>query len=508
VEVDKIVQDAEPEGFKMRFGDWGKSDGQTHQIKTDKETQKMDIDILYSIPENFILNHQLVEETMQTVNNYLEAFTIFVYQRGKFLLLPESERGHFFQKDSYAFLCVYRAPKKALKRLIDHSIDISDVPELLNIEEIEEEDDLQCVVYFCQSRQASRVAFSTFKLSTQKEMEDLVKEMYGCEVRVEIVEYGREPFALLAHLENNFVMHMGSRLDPYVSKDRFYQIRSDFRYGTVRSYEVLKTEMILSGTDCIYVRSNTAGSYLYKGPKVKAWTFDVALELGSKAADFFLSRDSYGSDFKDANEIAEPLELTAGDNIDEPSETRCRIVDSEDPIPEFLEIVDLSRYLAPDMPNVRPLFFVCNTTSGYFKVHRLFHFTQTDLKSDSCVFIDTGFPDPIYCWFGRDTSEIVRKLTKYCIDIWLTTLQDGRLFESDSESPRFRNFNAFLVDSMRRRSSTEGSKSVLISNDGEEKVEFKSFFQAWDRHLLSIPNPGNSFTRVQHLNKPEVTVVT
>jgi len=44
-------------------------------------------------------------------------------------------------------------------------------------------------------------------LTTQKEMEELVKRMYKCPLKVKLVDYGMEPFALLAHLENSYTLH-------------------------------------------------------------------------------------------------------------------------------------------------------------------------------------------------------------------------------------------------------------------------------------------------------------
>jgi hypothetical protein len=44
-------------------------------------------------------------------------------------------------------------------------------------------------------------------------MEELVKRMYKCPLKVKLVDYGMEPFALLAHLENLYTLHHGSRLN-------------------------------------------------------------------------------------------------------------------------------------------------------------------------------------------------------------------------------------------------------------------------------------------------------
>eukprot|EP00842_Homolaphlyctis_polyrhiza_P003903 jgi/Hompol1/4513/HPOL_003677-RA len=215
----------------------------------------VDVKALYAPPPNLDFDSLMIEETIEHANIILQAFTCFVYSRGRFVQLPEAERGHFFSHDAYVFL---------------------------------------------------RLAFSTFKLKTQYEMEQLVEQMYDSPVRVVQVEQGREPIALLAHLNNMYVLRSGSRTDwllrmeakvaaaaaasshvsstssseetadnkigtvklrPAAGKSQaspavaaLFHIRTDLRYKTTRAIEVPATAESLVSRDCFFLQSLDAAS--------------------------------------------------------------------------------------------------------------------------------------------------------------------------------------------------------------------------------------------------------
>ncbi|KAJ1567095.1 hypothetical protein HK405_007183, partial [Cladochytrium tenue] len=142
---------------------------------------------------------------------------------------------------------------------------------------------VECVVYFWVGRRASKLALSTFRFHSQAEIEGLVRELYGCPVRVVVTEEGREPLALLAHVQNRVVVHRGPRTTllrkrrvaaaveeadiaaevatPAVvangdsmpaSHALLFQVRADARFQTARAVEVAAHAEALVSRDCFF----------------------------------------------------------------------------------------------------------------------------------------------------------------------------------------------------------------------------------------------------------------
>ena len=441
---------------------------------------KMDIDTLYMVPVN---NHPDMDEInlkMQIVNNYLVTFSTFVFQKGKFMPLPERERGHFFSNDAYIFLCVYRAVEEDLYKLIDHSIENPETPDISD--EYSDEDDIamHCVVYFCQSARASKVAHSTFKLSTQKELEALISEKFACPFTVEIVEYGREPFALLAHLENDYVMHNGSRTKAAKDPTTFYQIRTDFRYGSTRAYEVKIDELVQTSIDCLYVQS-LPDCFLCKGDNVKSSAFDAALELSQRIYNFNTPKAK-----ESESATLDPFACSEDSQVDKYD---FRIIDGSNIPEDLIKLIGPKSFAPIHVPNIRPRFFECSTKLGYFGVERMTHFTQKNLFPESCVIIDLGNPDPVFFWIGANASEQIIKFSRYCMDLWLATCQDGRSMNDGMK--RLKTFRSFQI----AEPKVEAEKVFITVHQGKEPPRFKAFFQGWDDYLLDVNEPGSLFSR-------------
>ncbi|KAJ1553646.1 hypothetical protein HK405_007321, partial [Cladochytrium tenue] len=142
---------------------------------------------------------------------------------------------------------------------------------------------VECVVYFWVGRRASKLALSTFRFHSQAEIEGLVRELYDCPVRVVVTEEGREPLALLAHVQNRVVVHRGPRTallrkrrvaaaagvpgtvaaetTPAVATNGdsmpapnalLFQVRADARFQTARAVEVAARTEALVSRDCFF----------------------------------------------------------------------------------------------------------------------------------------------------------------------------------------------------------------------------------------------------------------
>lgn len=66
----------------------------------------------------------------------------------KFIRLPEEEMGIFYTKECYVFLCRYCIPPDDEEQTNSEQVVISDTPS---------EEEIQCVVYFWQGRDASNM---------------------------------------------------------------------------------------------------------------------------------------------------------------------------------------------------------------------------------------------------------------------------------------------------------------------------------------------------------------
>ncbi|ORX41676.1 hypothetical protein BCR36DRAFT_179495 [Piromyces finnis] len=196
-----------------------------------------------------------------------------------------------------------------------------------------------------------------------------------------------------------------------------------------------------------------------------------------------------------------------------------------------------------------PRFFKCDCSQGYFSAREIENFCQYDLSDDSCIILDSNSPGKIYVWIGRNSSDVVRKLTQKSVEVWLTNIDDGRWYDSNfltlsknsDEAPTTTNnsinnikqtqnetesdnshtsniqekkeddiiekLNNCLeedpyIKRMRERRERKTKKApkksdVVIEYQGEESIDFKSFFFGWSEEVSKNINydPGNSYIK-------------
>lgn len=239
-----------------------------------------------------------IKETIRHANGLLQNFSIFVFSGGKFVLLPDEERGHFWNGDAYVFLCVYKMEQEqerqnrendnnellkkdtlvakdegsvtALKSSNDGEEVVDDDCDNEEEEGEEEMDNgsMECVVYFWQGRLAHRLAISTFKFKTQAEMERLMQDLYGCPVKVVYLDPGKEPIALLAHLNNTFILHSGSRKEFAQRMDSL--ILSDSQHQEEDEY--IENQQLSSGQSRIATTAAATVAAIEKTLTYQIWT--------------------------------------------------------------------------------------------------------------------------------------------------------------------------------------------------------------------------------------------
>ncbi|TPX58024.1 hypothetical protein PhCBS80983_g03422 [Powellomyces hirtus] len=524
VGLHKLMDEHESEVFKLRFPDWDTTAHEVNweEVKSPNQMDglsprtaavaastgiRVDVRALYAAAApHDVTTSAGVEGTLQHANGLLQQFSAFVYTKGRFVQLPEVERGHFFTDDAYVFLCVYRLEEererarrveKELKRRRTRGGSSSvtsqqqqhqqdDHPSSASSSERGDNDDggddngggdergLECVVYFWQGRLASRLAYSTFKFKTQGEMEQLVRHMYGCDVRVAFLEQGKEPVALLAHMGNAVVMHRGKRADWLVARakkdkqqhgpPRMYHIQTDVRYKTTRAVQVPLQHSSLVSRDCFYIHvpdghnndstlisaengaTPTTSSYLWRGKgaskdeyrKAESMVGKILIVAGTGAevtlpntpsADDHLTLTTHVP----AIQGAEPpglLALLLPDHYPPASTPQ-----TSQP-PSTQQQLRRHRRAALARPRIHtgteyyyvppPRFLRCSCASGYFAVEEVVHWAQVDLHTDSCVILDPGAPRALWVWVGQGASDVVRKLCRKSVEVWLQRLDDGR----------------------------------------------------------------------------------
>lgn len=154
--------------------------------------------------------------------NYdLEAMECLVLEDKKFVRLPEEEFGIFYSGDSYVFFCKYVIPPDDE----DENAEQAAPPPA----RFSKEDEIQCIVYFWQGRDAGNMGWLTFTFTLQKKF----KAMFSDALEVIRIQQQQENLKFMAHFKRKFIIKTGKRKDalepPNAKKDRveFYHLRSN-----------------------------------------------------------------------------------------------------------------------------------------------------------------------------------------------------------------------------------------------------------------------------------------
>lgn len=159
--------------------------------------------------------------------NYdLEAMESFVLENKKFVRLPDEELGHFYSDECYVFLCRYCIPVEDDEDEEEEDAERAGASKGKN--KPPPEDEIQCVVYFWQGRNAGNMGWLTFTFTLQKKF----KSMFGEELEVVRIHQQQENLKFMAHFKRKFIIHYGRRKQKQLAPDgkqavRFFQLRSN-----------------------------------------------------------------------------------------------------------------------------------------------------------------------------------------------------------------------------------------------------------------------------------------
>lgn len=324
---------------------------------------------------------QLIEEW----NEDLDGMESFVLEGKKFVKLPENEVGIFHSGDCYVFLCRYWIPADIPEEEEDDDADIT-------------EDEMKCVVYFWQGRDAGNMGYLTFTFSLQKKFEALFKD------KLEVVRthQQQENLKFMSHFKRQFVIRKGRRKLP----------NDPPKKPSIELFELRANGGIIS-TRCIQIRPdssmlNSCFCFILMVPfECDDLSGVVYVWVGSKAdhEDAKLAEDIAYTMFKDNYTIQM---INEGE---EPENFFWVGIGGEKTYDTNADFMDYARL------------FRCSNEKGYFAVsEKCADFCQDDLADDDVMILDNG--QNVFLWVGKKTSDVEIKLSFKSAQVYIQHLRN------------------------------------------------------------------------------------
>lgn len=172
------------------------------------------------MPRQPPMNEAEAAQLEEDWNLDLEAMECLVLEDKKFVHLPKEEFGIFYSGDCYVFFCRYCIPPEE-----DDNVDGANGNAGAGAAA---EDEIQCVVYFWQGRDAGNMGWLTFTFTLQKKF----KAMFGDELEVVRIHQQQENLKFMAHFKRKFIIKNGRRrtskeTTPHKRNVEFYHLRSN-----------------------------------------------------------------------------------------------------------------------------------------------------------------------------------------------------------------------------------------------------------------------------------------
>ncbi|KAI8844755.1 hypothetical protein BC829DRAFT_435064 [Chytridium lagenaria] len=584
--LQRAIEGHEPEAFKLRFPDWADSDPARKLLLRPERQQpalpgiEVDVQALYTAKNSFgslgniASEESTIEETFKKANQQLVSMTLFMHDKsGRFIRVPAQEQEHVWNGDAYLFLCVYS--KKPVEGRISASRrseiqkqgsegSVSIVESMddcsVNGSELESEDgessdvmtesayddtedlanemdEVDCIVYFWEGRKASRVAYSAFRFQALSEMENLVRNMYGCGVSVVHTVQGREPVELLAHLGNRIVVYRGNR-----KTDR-WRLRaapdsasmppsqgSHVSPAADSHDKVLHPDkpMHFHQTILFHIRTEGSGEQqelsnsLCKDPMTfplrffglvvaqdamtyeTQKTYPIVSSPSSTLKNLSLTSPSHTNPYQKhpyARQVVSALSLRNSNPrhfgnallmvifvfssaaLMSPISPTPSIASANSAITPRSESATGHALRSTAITGILPRLLLCTCSSGNFRVIEIADFVQTDLDTTTCAIVDPGPPDHVFVWCGLEASDVVRTLTRKAVEIWVRETNRG-----DGEGEL---------------------ECVEWVEEGEEGAAFRTVFLGWEVGGADagkrVKDPGNRFKREEELRKSKTS---
>ncbi|KAK7571791.1 hypothetical protein V9T40_014263 [Parthenolecanium corni] len=397
--ITRIQQGTEPQIFKIKFSDWDdviavdftrtaesvqKTGADLTKWAKQQET-KTDLSALFTARQPTI-PFQEAMQMMEECNEDLEGMECFVLEGKKFVKLPEEEKGHFYSKECYVFLCRYWVPVDDVEEDADPDTPI--------------EEDFQCIVYFWQGRDASNMGWLTFTFGLQKKF----KLLFGEKLEVIRMHQQQENIKFLAHFERHFVIHQGSRKEEHENERseqpmaQLYQLRANGSALCTRVIQVKADATSLNSCFCYILKvpfgneDNSGLIYVWIGSKADAE--DIKLIQG-------IADDMFNNPW---------ITLQVINEGEEPDNFFWVALGGQKPYEESANFMNFTRL------------FRCSNERGYFTVsEKCTDFCQDDLADDDIMILDNG--EQVFLWLGARCSEVEIKLAYKSAQVYIQHLR-------------------------------------------------------------------------------------
>uniref|UniRef100_A0A182NT12 Protein flightless-1 n=1 Tax=Anopheles dirus TaxID=7168 RepID=A0A182NT12_9DIPT len=355
--------------------------------------------------------------------NYdLDVMEPFVLENKKFVRLPEEELGVFYTGECYVFLCRYCLP-------VDDDDDEeggeggADEPDggtngtattaqsathpqpsksgTVHLKPLDPvaapAEEIQCVVYFWQGREAGNMGWLTFTFTLQKKF----KSMFGEELEVVRIHQQQENLKFMAHFKGKFVIKNGRRKERVRTPEgklpvEFYHLRSN---GSA-----LCTRLIQIKTDATVL--NSAFCYILFVP------FETDDDSESGIVYVWMGSKTTTEESRLIQEIAEDMfnnpwvSLQILQEGEEPENFFWVALGGRKPYDTDAEYMNFTRL------------FRCSNEKGYFTVaEKCSDFCQDDLADDDIMILDNG--DQVFLWLGSRCSEVEIKLAYKSAQVYI-----------------------------------------------------------------------------------------
>ncbi|XP_065367478.1 protein flightless-1 [Calliphora vicina] len=433
--VTRLQEDTETQIFKSKFIGWdevmavdftrtansvAKTGADLTKWAKQQET-RADLAALF-MPRQNPMPLSEAEQLEEDWNYDLEAMEAFVLEGKKFVRLPEEEVGHFYTGECYVFLCRYCIPAD----------DDEDGAEL-DDSKPPPDDEIQCIVYFWQGRNAGNMGWLTFTFTLQKKF----KTMFGEELEVVRIHQQQENLKFLAHFKRKFIIHTGKRKDKSKTPDgkaavEFFHLRSNGG--------ALCTRLIQIQPDASFL--NSAFCYILYVP------FETEDESQSGIVYVWLGSKSCPEEAKLIQEVAEDMfnspwvSLQILNEGEEPENFFWVALGGRKPYDTNAEYMNFTRL------------FRCSNEKGYFTVaEKCTDFCQDDLADDDIMILDNG--EQVFLWLGSRCSEVEIKLAYKSAQVYIQHM---------------------------RIKQPERSRKLFLTLKNKESKRFTKCFHGWGIH--------------------------
>eukprot|EP01135_Chromosphaera_perkinsii_P000171 Nk52_evm67s32 gene=Nk52_evmTU67s32 len=330
------------------------------------------------------------QENVELLDN-MEAF---VLEEKKFVKLPETDIGHFYEGDCYVFLCTYWNSKEKEEEMEGNG----DKGKDKDGEEEEEEDYIEkCNVYFWQGRNASMMGWLTFTFTFQHDVEKLIGENFGCELNFIKVMQQKEPVEFLCHFDfttiHKGIRPIGDTLSYLGGKSESAKL-----FHVAHKSTKLATRCVQVPCHALFIFTNYSYILVVQGE----------LDDNEKIIHVIPGKDCSESE----KSLASAIGLSFSNEMSHDVNTTPLDTQGIERLAKYIR-GDLNKQCIknPVLDNSR--LFKCSNSKGYFEVTEVvLDFCQDDLEADCAMVLDSA-GRKVYLWLGNSISESVKELGMY-----------------------------------------------------------------------------------------------